>query len=199
MKPAAIYARVSTADQEPETQLGPLRDYAARRGWTVPEAHVYVDHGISGATQDRPALKRLQAAVRKGQVGAVLVWRFDRFARSTRALIDALDEMRAHGVAFVSMTEAVDTSTPAGELVFSIFAALAQFERELIRERVNAGIARVRSEAQRRGVPAKLGRPRVAANVAQVTQLRTAGRSTRAIARELGLSEAKVRRTLRGA
>ena len=114
---AALYARVSTGDQDPEMQLRELREYAERRGW---EAEEYVDQAVSGAKKSRPALDELMAAARRRKLDAVAVWRFDRFARSTVQLILALDEFRALGVDFVSLRESIDTSTPIGRAVFSV-------------------------------------------------------------------------------
>ena len=135
---AAIYARVSTRNgQHPEMQLAELRTYCQRREWeTVGE---YVDQGISGAREQRPALDRLVSDCQKRRVDAVVVYRYDRFARSLRQPVNALEEFRSLGIDFVSLHEGVDTSTPNGRLVFGIFASIAEFERELIRERVRSG------------------------------------------------------------
>ena len=138
---AAIYARVSTSNgQNPEMQLGELRTYCQRRGWDI--ADEYVDAGISGSKEHRPALDRLLSDCRKRCVDAIVVYRYDRFARSLRQLVNALEEFRTLGVEFVSLHEAVDTSTPNGRLIFGIFASIAEFERELIRDRVRSGLAR---------------------------------------------------------
>jgi DNA invertase Pin-like site-specific DNA recombinase len=134
---AAIYARVSTANggQSPEMQLIELREYCARRGWEI--AGEYVDAGISGAKERRPQLDALLAVCRKRRVDAVVVYRYDRFARSLRQLVNALEEFRALGIEFISLHEGVDTSTANGRLVFGIFASIAEFERELIRTASN--------------------------------------------------------------
>ncbi len=121
---AALYARVSTHDQQPEMQLAELREYCQRRGWDV--AGEYVDVGISGAKEKRPELDRMLVACRKRQVDAVVVYRYDRFARSLRQLVNALSEFDALGIQFVSLHEGVDTSTPNGRLVFGIFATIAR-------------------------------------------------------------------------
>src|SRR5262245_4319977 len=123
MKNAVLYARVSTKNngQNPETQLLPMREYAHHRGLTVIEE--YVDHGVSGAKEKRPRLDALMKAARKGQFDGVIVWKFDRFARSTRHLVQALEEFQALGIHFVSLTEAVDTSTPMGRTVFTVLGA----------------------------------------------------------------------------
>ncbi len=153
-KRVAIYARVSTFDkgQDPETQLLQLREYAGRRGFDV--AGEYADHA-TGTNEDRASYQRLLDDVRKRKVDVVLVWRYDRFARSTQALINALNEFRDLGVDFISYQENIDTTTPQGELIFGIFASLAQFESALISERVKAGMERAKAQ----GKP--LGRPRI--------------------------------------
>ena len=138
MKRAAIYARVSTHNgQNPEMQLEELRAYCKRRDWEL--AGEYVDTGISGAKEHRPALDRLLSDCRKRLADAVVVYRYDRFARSLRQLVNALEEFRALGIDFVSLHEGVDTSTPNGRLIFGIFALIAEFERELSPWNVSAG------------------------------------------------------------
>src|SRR5580704_8335540 len=178
---AAVYARVSTNNgQNPEMQLEELRAYCQRRGWEI--AGEYVDTGISGSREHRPALDRLLAGCRKRSVDAVVVYRYDRFARSLRQLVNALEEFRALAIEFISLHEGVDTSTPNGRLVFGIFASIAEFERELIRDRVKSGIAAARSKGK------KLGRPRVSLDLARIAALRASGRSWPQIAKALGLS-----------
>src|SRR6266853_1075030 len=168
MKRAAIYARVSTNNgQNPEMQLGELRAYCEKRGWEL--AGEFVDVGISGAKERRPALDRLLSLCRKRSVDAVVVYRYDRFARSLRQLVNALEEFRALGIDFVSLHEGVDTSTPNGRLVFGIFASIAEFERELIRDRVRSGLASARAKGKR------LGRPTVLVDTARVAVLRASG------------------------
>lgn len=189
---AAIYARVSTTGngQSPEMQLREVREYIARRGWEA--AGEYVDTGISGAKERRPELDRLMAAARRRQFDAVVVYRYDRFARSLRQLVNALEEFRSLGIEFVSLHEGVDTSTPNGRLIFGIFASIAEFERELIRGRVRSGLA----AAKARG--ARLGRPRKDPDAARIATLREQGLSWRAVAREMNLSTRSVRRAALG-
>jgi DNA invertase Pin-like site-specific DNA recombinase len=184
---AALYARVSTLNgQDPEMQLRELREYCARRGWTV--AGEYVDCGVSGSKERRPQLDRLLMSCRKRQVDAVVVYRYDRFARSLRQLVNALEEFRSLGIDFVSLHEGVDTSTPNGRLVFGIFATIAEFERELIRDRVRSGLASARAKGKR------LGRPKTDADATQIARLRDSGASWRAVAQQLGISVRTARR-----
>lgn len=143
----ALYARVSTlAGQDPEMQLRELREYCERRNLQIIDE--YVDKGVSGSREQRPALDRLRAICRKRLVDAVVVYRYDRFARSLRQLVNALEEFRVLGIDFISLHEGVDTSTPNGRLVFGIFATIAEFERELIRDRVRSGLASARAKGK---------------------------------------------------
>ena len=145
---AAIYARVSTLDQEPENQLAELRRYVGVRGWTAAE---YVDKGVSGAKDRRPALDQLIRDARRRKFDVLVVWRLDRLGRNLRHLITLLDELQALGVAFVSLAEGIDATTPAGKLQMHILAAIAEFERARIAERVRAGLARARANGRRLG------------------------------------------------
>jgi len=178
----AIYARVSTSHhgQDASVQTRELREYCKRRDLEI--VGEYADSGISGAKERRPQLDRLMTDCRRRLFDAVLVYRYDRFARSLRHLVNALEEFRALGIDFISLHEGVDTSTPNGRLVFGIFASIAEFERELIRDRVKSGIAAARSKGK------KLGRPRVAVDAAAITRLRGTGASWPEIARQLGVS-----------
>jgi DNA invertase Pin-like site-specific DNA recombinase len=184
----AIYARVSTTNhgQNVSMQTRELREYCQRRAWEIEGE--YVDAGVSGAKERRPQLDALLIACRKRCVDAVVVYRYDRFARSLRQLVNALEEFRSLGIEFISLHEGVDTSTPNGRLVFGIFASIAEFERELIRDRVKSGIAAARSKGKR------LGRPMVRVDAARIAALRDSGATWRTITRELGISAGTAKR-----
>ena len=184
---AALYARVSTNNgQNPEMQLAELREYCQRRGLEV--CGEYVDQGVSGSRERRPQLDRLLADCRRRAVDAVVVYRYDRFARSLRHLVNALEEFRSLGIDFISLHEGVDTSTPNGRLVFGIFASIAEFERELIRDRVRSGIAAARARGTR------LGRPTRVVDSERIIDLRNnQGLSWAVIGEHLGVSEGTAR------
>ena len=148
---AGIYVRVSTSDQSTDAQESELKRYAERRGWTV--FKVYADTGQSGAKQNRPALDELMANCRHGKLDVVLVWKFDRFARSLKHSISAMEEFRERRIEFVSCTEQIDTSTSLGKCFFQIIGAIGEFERDLIRERVRAGLRHAREKGKRLGRP----------------------------------------------
>ncbi len=193
---AGIYVRVSTKEQKTESQEAELKEYAARRGWEV--HRVYADQGQSGAKSSRPALDELMADCRRRKVDVVLVWKFDRFARSLRHLVSALEDFRRLGINFVSCTEAIDTSIPSGELVFQIFGAIAQFERALISERVKSGLAHARKNGTRLGRPPvrQLDRKKAEQLVAE----RARGKaSLRSIARKYRVSLWQVYNACKGA
>jgi DNA invertase Pin-like site-specific DNA recombinase len=188
---AAIYARVSTRDkgQDLNTQLLPLREYAQRRGFQVVQE--YTDHGVSGSKDRRPALDKLMKSAQAREIDAVLVYKLDRFGRSLQHLTAALSEFKALGIEFVSITESIDTSTPAGKALFGMIGVFAEFEHDLISERVRAGMAR----AKRQGV--KFGsRPRLVFDREAVRKAKAAGASVRDIAEKFGLSVGTVHRTL---
>jgi DNA invertase Pin-like site-specific DNA recombinase len=187
---AALYARISTVNhgQDPEVQLGEIREFCRRRGFTV--AHEYVDKGISGSRERRPALDKLLADCRKRLVDAVVVYRYDRFARSLRQLVNALEDFRSLGIDFISIHEGVDTSTPNGRLVFGIFASIAEFERELIRDRVRSGMAAAKAKGKR------IGRPKVTVDVLRIASLRRQGRSWAEITRATGISKGTAQRAM---
>jgi len=183
---AAIYARVSTLDgnQDPKTQLKPLREYAARRGFTV--ADEFVDHA-SGRGDDRPNYQRLRETVRRRGVDIVLVWRYDRFARSTHSLVNALAEFSSLGVDFISLQEGIDTTTPQGKLVFTIMAGLAEFESSLIGDRVRAGMVRARADGK------SIGRPPLDKKIiTHIVALSSQRKSVSFIQKELGISRGVV-------
>lgn len=176
----AIYARCSTKDQHTENQLMQLQEYAKQRGWTI--ASEYVDKGVSGAKESRPSLDRLMDAARKRKIDKVLVWRFDRFGRSTKHLILALEEFNVLGVDFISYNDNIDTGTPAGRVMFTMISAFAEFERAIIQERINAGLSRARAHGKR------LGRPRAEVKDEQLLELRRQGWNMRRIAEATGVS-----------
>ncbi len=175
---AAIYARVSTLDQEPENQLQELRRYVHARSWAA--AVEYVDKGMSGSTDSRPALNRLVADARRRRFDVLVVWRLDRLGRSLKHLITLLDDLQVLGVAFVSLAEGIDATTPAGKLQMHILGAISEFERARIAERVKAGLA----QARRRG--RRLGRP--ATHISAADLQRTADLSVREAARAIGVA-----------
>ena len=184
----ALYARVSTDGQDPEVQLHALRAHAMNRGWIIVEE--FVDHGYSGAKEKRPALDRMIKAAWTGTFHAVLVWRFDRFARSVKHLITALEQFRSLNISFISLQEQFDTSTPIGHAMFTIIGAMAQLERDIIRERVKAGLDRARA----RGI--RLGRPVAQATPDEVLDLQQQGLSLPEIAKRLHCSRSTVKRRL---
>src|SRR5215203_4575601 len=145
---AAIYARVSTFDQEPENQLQELRRYIDARGWTGTE---FVDRGVSGAKDRRPALDELLRDAKRRRFDVLVCWRLDRLGRNLRHLILLLDELQALGIGFVTLNEGIDTSTPAGKLQLHILSAIAEFERARCVERVVAGVQRARAQGRRLG------------------------------------------------
>jgi DNA invertase Pin-like site-specific DNA recombinase len=182
---AAIYARVSTFDQEPENQLQELRRYVEARGWSAIE---FVDRGVSGAKDRRPALDQMIIDAKRRKFDIVVCWRLDRLGRNLRHLITLLDDFQALGVAFVSMGEGIDCTTPAGKLQLHILAALAEFERGRIQERVKAGLARARAQGVR------LGRPRRRIALEHLAEV--AGLPIREAARRLGVARSTVERLL---
>jgi DNA invertase Pin-like site-specific DNA recombinase len=186
----AIYARVSTTNhgQDVTLQTRELKQFAQARGWEI--AGEYVDAGVSGTKDSRPELNRLIADAHKRRFDVVCVWRFDRFARSVSHLLRALETFKALGIEFVSFSEQMDTSTPAGKMVFTVLGAVAELERSLIVERVRAGLRNARAKGK------TLGRPRVVVDAARVSRLRAQGRTIREIADTLGVSRSLVHKTL---
>src|SRR5712672_1516614 len=160
-----IYARVSTKDQSCQLQIRDLRAYCQARGFDL--VREYVDVGQSGAKDSRPELNKLMDEARKRQFDAIVVWRFDRFARSTKHLLLALDEFRSLDIQFISYQENMDTSSPLRQALFTIVSAVAQLERDLIRERVSAGVRNARACGK------QLGRPRRIVNADELLRLKT--------------------------
>jgi DNA invertase Pin-like site-specific DNA recombinase len=163
-------------------QLRELRDYCDRRGWEI--SREYVDVGISGGKEKRPELDKLLHDGHRRYFDAVVVWRFDRFARSVSHLLKALENFRALGIEFVSLSEQVDTSTPTGKMIFTVLGAVAELERSLIVERVRAGLRNARAKGK------KLGRPRKVASPSEIARMRSEGASWRTIGTALGVSPA---------
>src|SRR5579862_1378906 len=186
-KTAALYARVSTNDQSCDMQVADLRRYANER---FAGAREYLDTGVSGTQRHRPSLDQLMLDARRKRFDVVVVWKFDRFARSLKHLIDSLEDFAALGIDFVSYTEGVDTTTPTGRLLFHLVGAVAQFERDLIAERVRAGIAHARAMGKH------IGRPRAQIDSIQVVTLRNRSLSLRQIARTMNVPVSRVRRAL---
>jgi len=184
LKRIAIYARVSTTDQSTDSQLLDLRRYVSERDWNIFKE--YSDNGISGTKDSRPALNELMNDAKKRRFHVVLVWRFDRFARSTKHLILALEEFKNLGIDFVSYQENIDTSSPLGSAIFTIISAVAQLERDIIAERVKAGLRRAKENGKR------LGRPRLSIDLEKIQKLRSQGLSLRAIAKVTGISRTTV-------
>jgi DNA invertase Pin-like site-specific DNA recombinase len=186
----AIYGRVSTANhgQDVNLQTCELEQFAQARGWHLVDS--YLDIGISGAKDKRPELDRLMADAHKRKFDVVAVWKFDRFARSVSHLLRALETFNALGIAFVSLSEQMDTTTPTGKMVFTVLGAVAELERSLIAERVRAGLRNARAKGK------TLGRPRVNLDTARIRRRRAEGASMRKIAGELGVSAGLVHKTL---
>ena len=179
---AAVYARVSTVDhgQDPSMQTRELSEYCQRQGWQVFD--LYVDNGVSGKKDSRPQLNRMMQDAHNRRFDVVVVWRFDRFARSVSHLLRALETFNALGIDFVSLCEQINTNTPTGKLIFTILGAVSEGERNLIAERVRAGLRNARAKGK------TLGRPKKDVDVAQIETLRASGASWRTIAQTLGLS-----------
>jgi DNA invertase Pin-like site-specific DNA recombinase len=184
----ALYVRISTANngQSPEMQLRELREYCERRGWEI--AAEYVDLGISGAKERRPRLDELMRDAHRRRFSAVIVWRFDRMARSVTHLLRVLETFQALGIDFISLSEAIDTSTPAGKMTFTVLGAVAELERTLIVERVRAGLRNAQAKGK------KLGRPRRVLNAQRISALRAQGLGWKTIAADMGVGVGTVLR-----
>ena len=187
-KKAAIYCRVSTQDQNTDMQTNDLRKYALDRGFNIVDE--FVDNGISGSIKKRPALDKLMEDAKKKKFDIVLVWRFDRFARSSRHLVEALHTFKHLGIDFISYNENIDTSSPLGEAIFTIISAMSQLERDIIRERVKAGLKNAKN------IGTKLGRPKVKVSASKAKEMQNNGLSVRSIAKELNTSPATISRIL---
>lgn len=185
----ALYFRVSTPSQDEGLQVHALRQEAARRGWEVVEE--YVDHA-SGAKDSRPALNKLLADAKAGRFQVVAVWRFDRAARSLRMLISLLETLAGLGIDFVSTTEAVDTTTPAGRAMFQMIAVFSEFERAVLRGRVKAGLEKAKAQGRKLGRPARATK----AQIDRAATLRAEGASWRSVAQSVGLPVRTLRRAL---
>jgi DNA invertase Pin-like site-specific DNA recombinase len=183
MKKVAVYVRVSRLDQNPDNQVNELRRYVQARGW---EAVEFIEHGVSGAKDKRPQLDRMLAAVRRKRVDAVVAWKLDRLGRSMRHLVLLLDELRALDVGLVTLGEGLDTTTPAGRMAFGIFASVAEFERERLRERTLLGLDRAKAQGKRLGRPVN---DELRTRVAEC-----AGLSVREAAKQVGCSTATVQK-----
>lgn len=188
-KRAAIYARVSTGEQNTDGQLHQLREFCARQEW---EAVEFVDHGVSGAKAKRPALEALREAIHRRRVDVVAVTKLDRLARSVGHLVLLAEELRAAGVDLIVLDQHIDTSTSAGRFVFHTLAAVAELERDLIRERTRAGLEAARRHGKRLGRPRRLD----AEGVKRLARMHGRGKSHRHIAKVLGIGEGTVRREL---
>lgn len=185
----ALYARVSTADQDVGLQLEELRELASQRGWKI--VNEYVDAGVSGATTARPSLDRMLADAQAGRLDLVVVWKLDRLGRSLQHILSVLDQLACWGVGFTSARDpGIDTTSPAGRLLLQVLGAFAEFERGLIRERVRAGLERARSRGTR------LGRPVVDVDLEVAIQLIRGGSSVATVAAIMNVSRTTLRRRL---
>ena len=189
MKRAALYCRVSTVDQHPETQLGELRQFAANKGFQV--VGEYIDHGYCGVRARRPELDRMMDDARRHRFDVLLVWSCDRLARSTKHLLQTIDELNGMGVQFLSQREAIDTEGPLGRAILVIVSAMAELERCIIIERVRAGMRRARLEGR------QIGRARLDVNRDQEIRDRRSGMSLTQVAKKHGISRASVCRLVK--
>ena len=189
-KTAAIYARVSTDKQKAEMQVVELKGYVKRRSFSL--GKTYIDQGFTGGNLQRPAFVQMMEDAHKRNFDVLIVWKLDRLSRSLKDLITTLETLGSLGVDFISYDNSLDTSTPTGKLVFHVVGSVAEFERDIIRERVRAGLANARRNGKR------LGRPPILAKVSpKIHTLKESGLSNRAIAIRVGVGEATVRRALK--
>ncbi len=190
-KRVAVYVRVSTKDQSVDMQVSDLERYSRERGFSI--FKIYQDNGISGSKDNRPGLNQLMNDAKKCKFDMVLVWRFDRFARSTKHLVTALYEFRNLGIDFISYQENIDTSSPLGEAIFTIISAMSKLERDIIAERVKGGLRKAKASGK------QLGRPKSKVDTDKVIEYRKQNKSIRQIANELNMSNNLVFRTLQNA
>jgi len=189
-KNVAIYARVSTDRQSTESQLSTLRAYIEKRSWTLFKE--YIDTGFTGSNMKRPAFNEMLADAKKRSFDVLLVYKLDRLSRSLKDLITTLDELQALEIDFISYDNGLDTTTPTGRLLFHVVGAVAEFEKELIRERVKAGLENARTKGKR------LGRPPIpSSKIQEAQELRKAGLSFRKIAKALSQNESTIRHNLK--
>jgi len=191
MKRAALYLRVSTVDQNPETQALDLRQFAVQRGLEI--VMTYTDHGVSGTKARRPALDKMMEDARRHRFDVVVVWSCDRLARSTKHLLQVLDELNGFGIQFLSQREAIDTEGPLGRAIIVIVSAIAELERSLIVERVKSGMRRAKLEGR------QIGRARLDINRQQVVEDRRTGMSLTLVAKRHNISRASVCRLMKEA
>jgi len=187
-KKAAIYCRVSTSEQKTDMQLNDLRKFATDRNLSIYQE--YVDNAVSGSVKKRPALDKLMEDASKKRFDIVLCWRFDRFARSSKHLVEALHTFKHFGIDFISYNENIDTGSPLGEAMFTIISAMAQLERDIIRERVKAGLRTARNKGK------TLGRPKALVDINKLKEMKNSGDSVRYIASRMDVSTATVSRLL---
>ena len=185
-KSVAIYARVSTDRQSTESQLNTLREYISKRSWAIFKE--YIDAGFTGSDTKRPAFKEMMADARKRSFDILLVYKLDRLSRSLKDLITTLDDLQFLGIDFISYDNGLDTTTPTGRLMFNVVGAVAEFEREIIKERVRAGLENAKRKGKRLGRP-----PASSALVKEAKRLRSQGMSYRKIGLQLGMPESTVR------
>jgi DNA invertase Pin-like site-specific DNA recombinase len=188
-KRTAIYCRVSTKDQSTENQKRDLIRYCEQRELTIVE--IFEDHGVSGSKQNRPALDDMMSKARQGLFDTVFVWKFDRFARSTRHLITALNEFQELGIDFISYNEGVDTSTSVGKMVFTFLGAIAEFEKNLIIERTKAGLRTAKAKGK------VFGRPKCPFDMNKAIELKSQGVGLRQIGEIMKVSHCTVRNYLK--
>lgn len=189
-KIVAIYARVSTDKQKVDMQLNQLREFVKRSGWVIYQE--YIDQSYTGTNTSRPAFLQMMTEARRRKFDVLLVWKLDRLSRSLKDLINTLDELGSCGIDFVSYDNNLDTSTPTGKLVFQIVGAVAEFEKDIIRERVIAGLSNAKQKGKR------LGRPPISNKLyEQAKILRSQGLSFRSIENKLGVNEGTIRKKLK--